>query len=311
MCFQVGSFTSERRTISQGLCALLNLSSFAILADGSVSSDFAGSVRFHKVLQGQELLGLKTHDGTAISAFQATEASNLQYSDERSNMSNNILGIPRLGVRSPNGIPGFPYHCSGFGESQRFQKVLQGQEVFRPFRGGCLADGHIRTAGMYQPKWPAPQGCDFPQPAKPVLVLQASSPSSVLMFPQTGSKITPLEYEYSCLDKDEDGRFDRTVPTQDMGRNNQTLSLWPHLVSGEAIEECTGTENMHSSVSGAEHESNNESTVENGCKIFGISLAEKIRSCDEADSCSAKRNSGLQPSRSQILGSCWATVSAL
>ncbi|EES03412.1 hypothetical protein BDA96_03G271700 [Sorghum bicolor] len=279
-----------------------------VLPNGSVSSDFAGSVRFHKVLQGQELLGLKTHDGTAISAFQATEASNLQYSDERSNMSNNILGIPRLGVRSPNGIPGFPYHCSGFGESQRFQKVLQGQEVFRPFRGGCLADGHIRTAGMYQPKWPAPQGCDFPQPAKPVLVLQASSPSSVLMFPQTGSKITPLEYEYSCLDKDEDGRFDRTVPTQDMGRNNQTLSLWPHLVSGEAIEECTGTENMHSSVSGAEHESNNESTVENGCKIFGISLAEKIRSCDEADSCSAKRNSGLQPSRSQILGSCWATV---
>jgi auxin response factor len=28
---------------------------------------------------------------------------------------------------------------------------LQGQEVFRPFRGGCLADGHIGTAGMYQP----------------------------------------------------------------------------------------------------------------------------------------------------------------
>jgi auxin response factor len=72
--------------------------------------------------------------------------------------------------------------------------------------------------------------------------------------------------------------------------------------------------NMHSPVSGAEHESNNESTVENGCKIFGISLAEKIRSCDEADSCSAKCNSRLQPLKSQMpksLGSCWATVSAL
>uniref|UniRef100_A0A804NFJ1 Auxin response factor n=1 Tax=Zea mays TaxID=4577 RepID=A0A804NFJ1_MAIZE len=136
-----------------------------VLPNGSVSSDFAGSARFHKVLQGQELLGFKTHDGPAISASQATEARNLQYSDER---SNNNLGIPRLGVRSPTGIPGFPYHCSGFGESQRFQKVLQGQEVFHPFRGGCLADGHIRTAGMYQPdgrhvsgaayKWSAPQG---------------------------------------------------------------------------------------------------------------------------------------------------------
>ncbi|CAL4974811.1 unnamed protein product [Urochloa decumbens] len=292
-----------------------------VLPYGSVSSDFVGSARFHKVLQGQELLGFKTHDGTAISASQATEARNLQYSDERScsiNMSNNILGVP-FGVRSPTGFPGFPYHCSGFGESQRFQKVLQGQEVFRSFHGGASADVHIRTAGMYQPdgthasgsayKWPAPQQCDFRQPTKPVL-LQASSPSSVLMFPQTSSKIPHLEYEYSWLDKDEDGRHDRAVPTQDMGRSNQALSLWPHLVSGEAIDECTGTENMHSPVSGAEHESNNESTVENGCRIFGISLSEQVRSCDEADSCNANCNSRLQPSQPQMpksLGSCWAT----
>ncbi|KAJ1284707.1 hypothetical protein BS78_03G225900 [Paspalum vaginatum] len=294
-----------------------------VLPNGSVSSDFAESARFHKVLQGQEFLGFKTHDGTAISASQATEARNLQYSEEHSsciNMSNSIVGVPRLGVRSPTGIPGFPYHCSGFGESQRFQKVLQGQEVFRPFRGGALADGPIRTAGMYQPKctdsfgaaykWPATQGCDFQQTAKPVL-LQASSPSSVLMFPQTSSKIPHLDYKYSCLDKDEDGRNDKAVCTQDMGRCNQALSLWPYLISGEAIEECTRTEKRHSPVSGAEHESNNESTIENGCKIFGISLAEKARSCDEADSSNANSNSQFQPSKPQMpesIGSCWATV---
>jgi len=293
-----------------------------VLPYGSVSSDFVGSARFHKVLQGQEFLGFKTHDDTAISASQATEARNLQYSDDHSssiNKSNNILGVPRFGVTSPSGTPGFPYHCSDFGESQRFQKVLQGQEVFRSFRG-ALADVHIRTSGMYQPdcmhatgaayKWPTPQGCDFRQPTKPVL-LQASSPSSVLMFSQTSSKVPHLEYEYSCLDKDEDGRNDRAVPTQDMGRSNQALSLWPHLVSGEAIDECTGTEKMHSPVSDAEHESNNESTVENGCKIFGISLAEQVRSCDEADSCNANCNSRFQPSEPQMsksLGSCWATV---
>ncbi|CAO2198159.1 unnamed protein product [Urochloa humidicola] len=286
---------------------------------GSISSDFAGSARFHKVLQGQELLGFKTHDGTALSASQTTEARNLQYSDEHSsfiNMRNDILGVPRFGVRSPTGIPRFPHHCSGFGESQRFQKVLQGQEVFRPFDGGALGDVHIRTAGMYQPasgaanKWPTPQGCEFRQPTKPVL-LQASSPSSVLMFPQISSKIPHLEYDYSCLDKDEDGRHDIAVPTQDMGRSNQALSLWPHLVSGEAIDECTGTEKIYSPVSGAEHESNNESTVENGCRIFGISLAEQVRSCDEADSCNANCNSRLQhlqPQMPESLGSCWTTV---
>ncbi|XP_062217230.1 auxin response factor 2-like [Phragmites australis] len=294
------------------------------LPNGSVTSDFAGSARFHKVLQGQELLGFKTHGGAAISALQATEARNFQYSDQRSssvNMSNNILGVPRLGVRSPTGIPGFSYHCSGFGESQRFQKVLQGQEVFRPFRGGGLVDAHIRSAGMYQPdgthasgaayKWLAPQGCDFRQPTKPVLLLQASSPSSVLMFPQTSLKMPHFEYEYSCLDKAEDGRRVRVSPTQDMGRTNQALSLWPHLVSGKVIDECTGTEKLHSPVSDAEHESNNESAIENGCKIFGISLAEKVRSCDEADSSNVNYNSRFQSSKPQMpksLGSCWATV---
>ncbi|GJM93621.1 hypothetical protein PR202_ga10190 [Eleusine coracana subsp. coracana] len=88
---------------------------------------------------------------------------------------------------------------------RRFQKVLQGQEVLRPFRGGY--------------KWLAPQGFDFRQPAKPVL-LQASSPSSVLMFPQSSSKTLHFEHEYSCLDKDE----------------------------GEVIDECTGAEKLRSPV---------------------------------------------------------------
>ncbi|GJN18111.1 hypothetical protein PR202_gb05238 [Eleusine coracana subsp. coracana] len=292
------------------------------LPDGSVSSDFAGSARFHKVLQGQELLGFKTRDGTAISASQVVEARNFQYSDEHRssvNKSNNILGVPRHGVRSPSGIPGFSYHCFGFGESQRFQKVLQGQEVLRPFRGG-LSDAGVRTAGMYQPdsthasgagyKWHAPQGFDFRQPAKPVL-LQASSPSSVLMFPQSSSKTLHFEHEYSCLDKDEGDTYARVGATQDTGRTNQALSLWPHLVSGEVIDECTGAEKLRSPLSDAEHESNNESTVENGCKIFGISLSEKVRSSDEADSCNGNYNSLLLSSNAQMLkplGSCWATV---
>jgi auxin response factor len=293
------------------------------LADGTVSSDFVVSTRFHKVLQGQELLGFKTHDGTATSASQAVEARNFQCSDEHRcsvNMSNNILGLPRHSVRSPFGIPGFSYHCFGFGESQRFQKVLQGQEVLRPFGGG-LGDAPIRMAGLYQPggthasgagyKWLAPQGCDFRQSAQPV-PLQASSPSSVPTFPQTSSKMPHFEHEYGFLDKDEGDRHVRVGSTEDMGRTNQGLSLWPHLVSGEVIDECSGAEKMHSPASDAEHESNNESTVENGCKIFGISLTEKAQSCDEADSCTVNYNTTLSSSNSQMskpVGNCWATVS--
>jgi auxin response factor len=61
-------------------------------------------------------------------------------------------------------------------KSQRFQNVLQCQEVFHPLRPRCFVDGHMRNAAMYQPdssyvpgttyKCPAPEWCDFPLPAK-------------------------------------------------------------------------------------------------------------------------------------------------
>ncbi|KQK09126.1 auxin response factor 2 [Brachypodium distachyon] len=254
-----------------------------LLPSGSVSSDFAESARFHKVLQGQELLGFKTHEGTVSASSQASEARSFQYTDERScsiNMSN-VAGVPRLGAGTPPGNHGFSYHCSGFGESQRFQKVLQGQEVFRPYRGGTLSDAVIRGSGFCQRdgnhasgatyKWLAPQGCDYhgPTPAMP----QASSPSSVLMFPQISSKIPSFEYVYRSLDKDENISLN---PTQGMGRTNRTLPLWPHLVSGKVIDECTGSEKLQTPDKGPEHEPN-------VCKIFGISLTQKVQAGDEVD----------------------------
>lgn len=328
MCFQVGSIYKSKE--NHFLCCKFPVeltSLFHILADGSVSSDFAESARFHKVLQGQELLGLKTRDGTVNTASQATEARNFQYTDERScsiNMSNNILGVPRLGVKTPSGNPGFSYHCSGFGESQRFQEVLQGQEVFRPYRGGTLSDACIRGSGFRQPdgnhapgaafKWLAPQGCDHHGITTSVLP-QASSPSSVLMFPQTSSKMPGLEYIYGCLDRNENSRHFKIGPTQDMARTDQTLRLWPHLISGKVLDECTRNEKLHSPVGGAEHESNtNKCLNTNGCKIFGISLTEKAQAGDEVDCGNASYHSRLQSLKPQMpksLGSSCATVSAL
>uniref|UniRef100_A0A0E0JM84 Auxin response factor n=1 Tax=Oryza punctata TaxID=4537 RepID=A0A0E0JM84_ORYPU len=294
-----------------------------VLPNGSVSSDFAESARFHKVLQGQELLGLKTRDGTVNTASQATEARNFQYTDERScsiNMSNNILGVPRLGVKTPSGNPGFSYHCSGFGESQRFQEVLQGQEVFRPYRGGTLSDACLRGSGFRQPdgnhvsgaafKWLAPQGCDHHGITTSVLP-QASSPSSVLMFPQTSSKMPGLEYIYGCLDRNESNRHFKVGPTQDMARTDQTLRLWPHLISGKVLDECTRNEKLHSPVGGAEHESNNKCLNTNGCKIFGISLTDKAQAGDEVDCGNASYHSrfqSLKPQMPKSLGSSCATV---
>ncbi|KAM0930899.1 hypothetical protein ACQ4PT_000621 [Festuca glaucescens] len=257
-----------------------------LLPCGSVSSDFAESARFHKVLQGQELLGFKTHEG-----------------------------VPRLSARTPQEDHRFSYHCSGFGESQRFQKVLQGQEVFRPYRGGTLSDAVTRGSGFYQAdgnhasgatyNWLRSEGCDYRGPAAPAMP-QASSPSSVLMFPQTTSRIPGPEY--GNLDKDESIRNVTVRTTQDMGRTNHTLPLWPHLVSGK---NCTGAEKLQFPISGAEHEPDDKDVHTNGCKIFGFSLTQKVRVRDEMDCGSANYHPQLQHSKPPMpksLGNSCATV---
>ncbi|VAH62461.1 unnamed protein product [Triticum turgidum subsp. durum] len=294
------------------------------LGCGSVSSDFAESARFHKVLQGQELLGSKAHDGTvnsASEASQASEARNFQYSDDRNCSINmcNIPGVPGLGARTPPENHGFSYHCSGFGESQRFQKVLQGQEVFGPYEGGTLSDAVIRGSSFCQPdgnytsratyKWLMSQGCDYRGPVTPAMP-QASSPLSVLMFPQTSSKIHGFEYVCRSLDKDDNIRHVTINATQDMGRTSHTLPLWPRLVSGKAVASCAGTKKLPS-IGSAEHEPNDKDVHTNGCKIFGISLTQKVRVCDEVECSSANCDFQLQPLKPQMsksLGNSCATV---
>jgi auxin response factor len=137
---------------------------------------------------------------------------------------------------------------------------------------------------------------------------QASSPSSVLMFPQTTSRIPGSEY--GNLDKDESIRNVTVRSTQDMGRNNHTLPLWPHLVSGK---NCTGAEKLQFPISGAEHEPDDTDVHTNCCKIFGISLTQKVRVRDEVDCESANYHPQLQhskPQKPKSLGNSCATVSS-
>ncbi|KQK04890.1 hypothetical protein BRADI_2g16610v3 [Brachypodium distachyon] len=276
---------------------------------GGGRPDFVESAQFRKVLQGQELLGYRTHDGTAVATSRPCEARNSQYIDERScsnDVGNSVLGIPRLGARTPYGNPGFPYHCSGFRESQRFQKVLQGQEVFHPYRGS-LVDARIRSSGIHQQDGPyAPgaankwhsqlHGCAFRGPPAPVLPSQsASSPPSVLMFQQANSKVSRFEFGHGHLDMNEDDRHARFDSTEGVGRSAQTLSLRPHLAA-EVMDGHVAVEN--------------KSVGTNSCKIFGISLAEKVRARDEMGCGDANYPSSVQSLKQQVpksLGSSCAT----
>jgi len=52
------------------------------LVGGSGRPDFTEFAQFHKVLQGQELLGYRTRDSAAVATSQSCEARNMQYIDE-------------------------------------------------------------------------------------------------------------------------------------------------------------------------------------------------------------------------------------
>lgn len=161
-----------------------------IFADGSGSTDLGESSRFHKVLQGQEILGFHTlRDGMDVSR-------NTQYPY--------ALSGSRSGAGNPVGISGFPHHCAGFGESFRFQKVLQGQELF-PHHRGTLVDASTRNSGFGSStalnRWPGQaQGyASFAQSSNPPT--QASSPSSVLMFQPTNTVIPLIQTVHRQWDK--------------------------------------------------------------------------------------------------------------
>ncbi|KAL6848662.1 hypothetical protein ACP4OV_021245 [Aristida adscensionis] len=291
-----------------------------LVPNGTGCPDFAESTQFHKVLQGQELFGYKTKDSTAVATSQPCEAGNMQYIDERScsnDLSNSIPGFPRLGVRSPVANPGYPYHCSGFGESQRFQKVLQGQEVFRPYRGSVV-DSYMGNGGYHQQDGPfAPNvvnkwhsqlhGGAFRGPSAPVLPYQSSSPPSVLMFQQGNSKILQSDFGHGRMDKEGERR---AISGHGFGRTEQMSVLRPRFVSGEVVDGHVAMDKLDSSVRiGNDGPDNKKAT--SSCKIFGISLTEMVSARKEIDCGDANYPTPFQSLKQQVpksLGNSCATV---
>lgn len=117
-----------------------------ISTDGFGTSDFGESLRFQKVLQGQEMLGADTIFNS-ISARSHHQLSELR----RCYPGSNYPGIASTGnsIRIPQ--MNSDVSCNGFGESFRFQKVLQGQEILpsQPYgRALSVVDKASRSGGF-------------------------------------------------------------------------------------------------------------------------------------------------------------------
>ncbi|XVF87416.1 hypothetical protein PTKIN_Ptkin18bG0118300 [Pterospermum kingtungense] len=166
---------------------------------GTGASDFGESFRFQKVLQGQEIVGFNT-------VYDGVDCRNMHRSEIRRCISDSngsyIAAIGNLG-RDPLVNPDISCKGVGFGESFRFHKVLQGQEIFvsPPYRRGPIANETLENNSLVvsdsdqlsgtNSRWSSlTQGCNIHSHIRPsVPCAQASSPSSVLMFQQASNGI--------------------------------------------------------------------------------------------------------------------------
>uniref|UniRef100_A0A0E0HIF5 Auxin response factor n=1 Tax=Oryza nivara TaxID=4536 RepID=A0A0E0HIF5_ORYNI len=209
--------------------------------------------------------------------------------------------------------------CPDFAESAQFHKVLQGQELFRPYRG-TLVDASMGSNGFHQQDSPRAPGvvnkwqaqlhgrAAFHGPPALALPSQSSSPPSVLMFQQANSKMPRLEFGHGQLDKHENDRRVRFGPSEGIERREQRIPLQPYPTSGEVIDGQVTVEKSHSPGRHGKDGPDNKAVGTNSCKIFGISLTEKVPAREELDDGDA--NYSLQSLKQvpKSLGNSCATV---
>ncbi|KAJ4977273.1 hypothetical protein NE237_002379 [Protea cynaroides] len=163
------------------------------VSNGTEYSDFGESLRFQKVLQGQEILG-------SSNPYNGMDVQNHHPSEIRRFLpGSNGLGMAAIGSGStlPLGNSNIPICAIDFGESIRFHKVLQGQEITSkpPYRAApvaiqaCESGGfgmfdriHMSRTGS---GWSSLMQC-YNNNAPSI---QVSSPSSVLMFQQANANV--------------------------------------------------------------------------------------------------------------------------
>ncbi|MQL80855.1 hypothetical protein Taro_013305 [Colocasia esculenta] len=146
--------------------------------------DFGESARFHKVLQGQEVLGFRPPYG-------CIDAPSHQYSKVRCipDASYSMLAAAGSNVGVSRGKSDISCGCIDFPESMRFHKVLQGQEIF-PFKSQCMgSQGAAPANGNAGSRWPQFCGYSSLVQQQSTPSMQVSSPSSVFMFQHATSQL--------------------------------------------------------------------------------------------------------------------------
>ncbi|XP_026448420.1 auxin response factor 3-like isoform X1 [Papaver somniferum] len=237
--------------------------------------DFGESFRFQKVLQGQEILGLNpSYDGYDV---QNHQPFGIRRCDPGSN-SNGMAGILN-GVKVLSGTSEIPNKGVGFGESDRFPKVLQGQELYSKapqMRGlvdnrshdsgefGYLDGVHRSTNGS---AWPAMlRGYSDVQTRAPSV--KVSSPSSVLMFQQASTRAANPGHAYA-FNNNHEKEDSASMFAPELWKEHQLMDFMHPPTSFVNRAGLMGERGL--------------ATSRNGCRLFGFPLTEETQVANEED----------------------------
>ncbi|XP_074567473.1 auxin response factor 15-like [Curcuma longa] len=260
------------------------------ILNGNGCLDLRESASFHKVLQGQELMKLKTPNNFGLDAH----IRNIKHSEGMGHScdANRCIASESVSegrIRIPHGGSDFSFNCTGFREPAGFLGVLQGQEVLSkipPFLG-ARSDAHARSGayGLLDSVQTSHAGKILPsssmgygtivQPSLPLI--QASSPPSVLMFQEARSK-SPLHRSIPSQDRHGCNLlFPKPNGAEALRKKEGTFGFWPPTLGYHFANPQYKLVEIHDPViDGKLHKEKEQDVSYNGCRLFGFPLVERI-----------------------------------
>ncbi|KAF3451418.1 hypothetical protein FNV43_RR07513 [Rhamnella rubrinervis] len=263
--------------------------------NGIGASDFGESLRFQKVLQGQEILGFDT-------PFDGVGTQNLHPSETmRSYPGSNSSGIAAMGniVRNLH-VSSDTISCKdlGFGESFQFHKVLQGQEIHPSSVCGRAPStneanqygAHGIIDGVQVPSsrngWSTLMQNNNTHVHSSAQSVQVSSPSSVLMFQHAVGPVSNFNSIYNGHNQEEQRIVKRSsfmhesnggkfIPSSFCNRNFSSEAHGSKSLCLLSDKDQHRNSNPH--IAQAEY-SNRQDVVascKSSCRLFGFSLIEE------------------------------------
>lgn len=276
------------------------------ISDRSGCPDFGASASFHKVLQGQEVLGSRiVHHGSVAPSFQYHDMMKHNSGSDmmHSNASIRMLHDPgKVGIFL--GKANFPCSRMGFGESLRFNEVLQGQELF-PFKSsyggtnmvpfpkeyGGLNTGVVQQSGALN-NCNLPFFCIGPSGEMPCAApSHVSSHPSILNFQHANPLLSARSFLNTDRSKDSKKHWpDQTDCFDVWGRMETSFPSQPVFLQSishnfHGTNRCgmvNSVTNVNSVVTNSDQES--PTAVKSGCRLFGFSLAESLSAAHSSPS---------------------------